>query len=67
MPIKCVELMYIATQRENTLMKQIVKTNKIIISGSFSEIIMQIKLLGLKYTTLKQLLDDFQKTNSDNA
>lgn len=47
-------------------MKQIVKKNKIIISGSFSEIIMQIKLLGLKYTTLKQLLDDFQKTNSDN-
>lgn len=42
-------------------MKQIIKKDKIILTGTFSEVTAQIRLLGLKYSTLKQLLEDYHK------
>lgn len=42
-------------------MKQIVKKNKVILTGTSSEIVRQIKLLADKYGTLKALLDDYAK------
>lgn len=42
-------------------MKQIIKKDKIIITGKPKEVVNQIKLLGLQFKTLKDLLNTYNQ------